>query len=397
MYLKRTHYLDKLIGLIKTPLIVVLVWVRRVWKSVILKQFVDMIGKEKCLLIDKEDSEYSHIRNAEDLEMYIRKHISWKKHLLIDEIQYVENREKAILSIYTRYKDQINIIITGSNSSLLSGEIGTKLRGRTIDIMVYPFTFWEYMAYFSIEDKSKSDQFLSYLQQWGLPSTFALPTEMSREWINNLINTVFLQDIVERRWIKDVWLLRSLYDYLVDNVGNVLSISSLISAMKQRNIDTNYNTLSSYIDYMSQALLIYSVPFYDIKGKTIFEKRSKVYSFDHNTKLMRHSGYDIGYGKYLENYIYLSLLISGWSVYIGKLGEKEIDFIAEKDGEKIYIQVAYLLSSDQIVQREFGNFQDISDNWKKYVVSMDPVLHSNIEWIQHVQAWNRESIIHRKK
>ncbi len=391
MYIKRTHYLNQLMQLQWVPLIKVLVWVRRVWKSVILSQYADELGGDQCLIINKEDSLFDHIMTGQDLERYVDDNIDLCRYLFIDEIQQIRDWDKAILSIFTRYKDEITIVITWSNSGLLSHEIGTILRGRTIDIIVYPLSFQEYCSYMWSSGTVQS--FADYLQQWWLISSYPLPQPMRAERTNNLINTVFLQDIVERRSIKDSWLLRSLYDYLVDNVGNLVSIPQLIQTMKSKSISTNYNTLSTYIDHLSQALLIHQVSLYDIKGKKIFDKFSKIYSFDHNTKYTRSSGYDIGYGKYLENYVYLSLKQQGRNVYIGKIGDKEIDFIAEKWTNKIYIQVSYLLSSQEVVDREFGNLEMIDDSWSKYVITMDPILFNSGDGIMHIKAREREQVL----
>lgn len=391
MYIKRDFYLSQLHRLAKSPLIKVVVGVRRVWKSTILHQFAEDVGVKKCLIINKEDKNFDMIVNDDDLEWYISEYLWSKKYLLIDEIQHIKNWEQWILSIYTKFKDKVTIVITWSNSSLLSHEIGTKLRWRTIDIKVYPFSFEEYRSYFHSKSKDLREVFLQYLRQWGLPSTYVLPDEVAWEWVANLINTVFLQDIVERLSIKDVWLLRVLYDFIIDNIWNKLSISSLIQTMHIKGIITNYNTVSNYLKYMSDALLVYEVPFFDTKWKKIFDKFSKIYSFDHNTKLVRNSWYDIWYWKYLENYVYLTLKRMGREVFVGKIDDKEVDFIAQRNGKTIYVQVSYVISDEKVFAREFGNLTLLLDNRPKYVITCDPWVWVWFEWIHHILARDREN------
>jgi len=393
----RSAYLDKIEKYINNNLIKVLVGQRRVGKSYILRQIIQELIKKKVnpkniFYLNKEIVDFDEIKNYKDLKKLINFYkkelkVEGKIYILLDEVQEIEQWEKVVNSLSQDYKDKYEIFLTGSNSNLLSGELATYLSGRYICFEIFSFSFDEYVKYFKVS-KNK-DSFLEYLQMGGLPELYNLKNEEIRShYVSSLRDTIFLKDVAQRYKIKNLHLLEGIFKFLIDNIGNLFSVNSIVNYLNNHGTKTNFETVSNYINYITQSLLIHEVDRFDIKGKTIFSGGKKYYLNDLSFKKYLSSGFDYGLGKYLENVVYLHYRMRGYKVYVGKIVDREIDFIVEKGKEKKYIQVAYKLSSKDVIAREFGNLEKINDSYEKIVISMDDVSFGNKEGIKHLLIWD---------
>lgn len=392
MELSRDMYQKKIEAYLGVPLIKIITGQRRVGKTVIMHQIAQKFPLEEVFFLSKEDSQFEHIVTHSDFsELLKQEQINKKKYFFIDEVQMIEGWEKSIISLFSQEKN-IEIFLSGSNASLLSSELSTLLAGRYIEFHIHPFSYAEFCEYFGYE--KNSDSFLSYLEVGGFPTVYQMQNNapLQKEWIQTLINTIFLKDIAARYVIRDVSLLEDLFLFFANNAGNLSSLSRMITLLAGKKIVTNLNTLNSYIGYLKNTFLLYECPLYDIEGKRIFDRERKFYISDHSIRNALFSGFDEGRGKHLENIVFLELMRRGYSVYVGRIKKKEVDFVAEKNGEKLYVQVAYLLADASVVEREFSPLQSISDNWKKVVVSLDPVSLGIKEGIVHVRFWELEKI-----
>ena len=294
-----------------------------------------------------------------------------KKYLFVDEVQEILQWEKAITSIANQ--GDIDIYITGSNAHLFSSELATLLSGRYIEFPIYSLSFHEFRLFSGLSGEDKSEGFQSYLKFGGLPAIhhFQLEEEIVFQYVSSIYNTILLKDIVKRHQVRNVQLLENISRYVFDNIGNIFSAKKISDYMKSQHLKVSVDTVQNYLRYFLDALIIYKVPRYDLKGKRYLDVHEKYYLADTG---MRHAA--IGFREadisgLLENLVFLELKRRGYGVCIGKLREKEIDFIATKEKEKIYIQVAYLLASSDILEREFGVLSEVQDNYPKYVVSLD--------------------------
>lgn len=402
---KRKDYLDKMTDVIGTSnLIKVLIWQRRVGKSYILKQFISQliednnIPPKNILYLNLEYDDFSFIRTKDDLkgvfDIYQKNlSITGKIYLFIDEIQEVEWWEKFINSIRADHTMDIDIYITGSNSSLLSSELATYLSGRYITFPIYPFSFQEYLNFWW-KDRNKVS-FLEYLNFSGIPELYNLPNiELQKSFMSSLKDTIILRDLVKRYAIKEVDLLEKIFFFLSSNIWNLFSINAIARKLQSEWINISPTTLSNYIRYLQNILVFYGADRYDLKWKRILEGEKKYYLNDLGFVNFLFSSFDNYAGKKLENYVYTSLIQHGYSVFVWNIWDKEIDFVAEKEGRKIYIQVTYLLVGEEVIEREYGNLRLIKDSFPKYVVSLDDIaLPIDDYGIEHVQAWNIEKIL----
>lgn len=380
--IKRTIYLNRIIPFINKSLIKALVGVRRSGKTVLLTQIKEYlldsgIDNEQILYINFESFAYKKFLNGDTLYAHVMdnaKMLNGKKiYLFFDEIQDVSEWEKVLASFLVDI--DCDIYITGSNSKLLSGELATHIAGRHVHFDIYPFTFKEIKEYAAElhRDISNESLFLEYMEFGGLPQCCALPEKQSKQtYLDDIFNTIVINDIVERNKISDIDLLKRLISFLLDNIGNPFSANSIYKALKNEGINTSVNTIISYISYIQKSLVICAARRYDIKGKALLSTSEKYYSADLGIRNNIKSSEYIDYSKLFENIVYLEMLSRGYEIYVGKVGEYEIDFICyNKDKEKIYIQVCYLLSDASTVEREFRPFEYIQDNYPKYVISAD--------------------------
>ena len=394
----RKEYLDKIKESFEIKwLVKVLLWQRRSWKSVIMKQLISYLMEEKkipinnILYLDFEQYEIQkEISTVDDLHELIhtyRKNNYEKCYLFIDEIQFIPNWELYINSLRSGNQN-IEIIISWSNSKLLSWELATHLAGRYLSFFIQPFSYEEYL--WIVWEKKGIESLTTYLNLWWMPELFNLQTKQLRtNYIHQLNDTIIFKDICSRYWVKDYGILSMLYFFLLGNIGNTFSFNALKHKLDDENISLSVPTLSNYIRYFKDTFIFHEVDRYDLIGKKVLEWEKKYYLNDLaflNFSLSNYIDYN---GRKLENYVYNYLIRQGYQVYIGKLKNKEIDFIAEKQGEKIYLQVAYSLADPQVFAREFGNLREIKDSFPKYVISMDPIQMGTDEFgIVHQLAWD---------
>ena len=387
-YIPRELYFSKIEPFIRSGLIKVLTGQRRVGKSYVLLQLIDEIRKRdnsaKIIHINKEDYRFEFIKSHNDLMAYLdsQREPSGNHYLFIDEVQDISNFELALRSLLT--VDGWDIYITGSNATLLSGELATYLSGRYIQISIHALSYHEFLLFHKLTETFES--FLKYIRWGGMPHLINLRQDdaVVYEYLRNIHNTIVLRDIIERYNIRNVKFLQDLIHYLADITGSVLSAKRISDYLKSQQINLNPKLVLEYLVYLESVYLIDRVKRMEVEGRKIFEIGDKFYFEDLG---MRHAiipfqQKDIG--KVLENLVYHHLIINGYQVYIGKHGEKEIDFVATKNENKTYIQVAYLIADDKTHEREFGNLLSIPDNCKKIVVSMDETATGNYKGIEHI-------------
>lgn len=343
---------------------------------------------------------YSHLQNAQALHDEITKkatEIEGKVYLFFDEIQEVKDWEKCINSF--RVSLDCDIYITGSNAKLLFGELATYLGGRYVEFVIYPFSFGEFMElYRSIEpDEPTRKCFQKYLTVGGMPylANLYYAEDPSKQYLHDLFNSVQLKDIVKRNKIRDVDLLEQIISYVTANVGTTFSASSLAKFLKSEQRRVAPETILNYIKYCCEAYLFYQVKREDLQGKQILASNEKYYIADHGIREAVFGGNMRDINLILENIVYLELLRRGYVVTVGRSGDKEIDFVCDKRGEKLYVQVTYLLASEETIIREFGAYDNIHDNYPKYVVSLDEfdmsrngIKHQNICDFLLAEEWN---------
>lgn len=390
---------------IGTDLIKVMTGIRRCGKSVMLeliKQELKETGVDPAqfISINFEDMNYSYLQTARSLHDEITKRAAEKKgkiYLFFDEIQEVKDWEKCINSF--RVSLNCDIYITGSNAKLLSGELATYLGGRYVEFVIYPFSFAEFMELYRtiVSDESVQKCFQKYLVSGGMPylANIRYESDPCRQYLCDLFSSVQLKDIVKRYNIRDVDLLERIIAYVIANAGNTFSAASLSKFLKNEHRTVAPETILNYIKYCCEAYLFYAVKREDLKGKQILATNEKYYIADHGIREAVFGGNTKDINLVLENIVYLELLRRGYDVTIGKLGSREIDFVARKADKKIYIQVTYLLAAEETIEREFQVFDGIRDNFPKYVLSLDEldmsrngIRHYNIRDFLLAEDWN---------
>lgn len=375
----RQNYLKQIIPLIDKNLIKVLTGVRRSGKTVLLSQIQDYLkerGVQQSNIIDisLESKKNSKYKNGDVLYNYLIsacEAISGKVYIFLDEIQLVSKWEEVVSSLLVDV--DCDIYISGSNSKLLSGELATLIAGRYIQIRVYPFTLSEAKAIQKQNGKYTTDEslFADYLRYGGLPMRFSLEEISLEPYLSDTYSAIVIKDIIARNNIKDPELLNMILSFLMDNIANPFSARSIVSTLKAEGINTTVETVISYIGYIRAAMIIYSAQRYDIKGKKLLSSNEKYYTVDLGLRNSIRASSEIDYNKLYENIVFLELLSRGYDVKVGKNDDYEIDFVAYKGTEIIYIQVCYLLGSLETIKREFGNLERINDNYPKYVISGD--------------------------
>ena len=403
--IKRELYMSRIRPFIGTDLIKIMTGIRRCGKSVMLKliqqELIESgISSTQFISINFEDMCYSHLLTAQTLNDEIVKRaekIGGKIYLFFDEIQEVKDWEKCINSL--RVSLDCDIYITGSNAKLLSGELATCLGGRYVEFVIYPFSFGEFMELYRSVDPDASDQqcFQEYLLAGGMPylANLRYVDAPSKQYLHDLFNSVQLKDIVKRHKIRDVDLLERIIAYVITNVGTTFSATSLAKFLKNEHRTVAPETILNYVKYCCDAYLFYQVKREDLQGKQVLSSNEKYYIADHGIREAIFGGNMRDVNLILENIVYLELLRRGYEVTVGRMGDKEIDFVCDRRGEKLYVQVAYLLASEETVSREFGAYDAIRDNFPKYVVSLDEfdmsrngIKHRNIRDFLLSDEWN---------
>ncbi len=403
--IKREAYMNRIRPFIGGELIKVMTGIRRSGKSVMLELIKEeLIGsgtaQNQFISINFEDMRLSHLHTAEALHDEILKRaeaIEGKVYLFFDEIQEVTGWEKCVNSF--RVTLDCDIYITGSNAKLLSGELATYLAGRYVEFVIYPFSFAEFLELYHtvMPDETAQKCFQKYLVAGGMPYLSNLRYEEgpSIQYLTDVFNSVQLKDIVKRNKVRDVDLLERIIAYVMANVGTTFSASSLAKFFKSEQRTVAAETILNYIKYCCDAYLFYQVKRQDLQGKQLLSSNEKYYIADHGIREAVFGGNLRDINLILENIVYMELLRRGYTVTVGKAGGKEIDFVCEKRGEKLYVQVAYLLATEDTISREFGAYRNIRDNFPKYVVTLDEldmsrdgIKHRNIRDFLLMAEWN---------
>ncbi|MCK5807953.1 ATP-binding protein [bacterium] len=392
----RKEYITTLSKYMGNRLIKVLLGQRRSGKSYILRMIIHALVKQgikpkNILYINKDIRELDFINSADsllDIISIYRKELQpeGKVFLFLDEIQEIDEWEKAVNSLSQNYIDEYEIFITGSNSRLLSTDLATYIAGRYVTFEIFPFSYTEYLGFKQIK-RSKAS-FVEYIQHGGIPEHCKMADgEIQRNYISGLKDSIVLRDIVERHEIRDVYLLENLIRYMIDSVGSLFSLTSVVNYMKSNGYSATRETLGSYLLFLEQAYFLHEVSRFSIRGKKVLTGEKKYYLNDPAFKFFLSSSFDPVPGKYLENAIFLHLKRQGYSIFVGKHDKREIDFIAEKEKERVYIQVAQYLTEKETIEREFGNLQKIKNSYPKLVITLDDILLGNREGVEHIQAW----------
>lgn len=388
--ISRLEYAGKVDSWLGKGLIIVLVGQRRVGKSYVLKDFVVRHKDDEnanIVYIDKEKKDFNYIQTYEQLNAYIDKHWNSGCHnyILIDEVQDIEGWEHSVRSYRT--EENTDIIITGSNSKMLSGELSTLLSGRYQEIRILSLSYTEFLQFHNLEDSE--DALWLYLNYGGLPGlrNVGLGNEdMVNDYLSGVFHTIMLKDVIERHTIRNVVFLNNLIAFMADTVGKLNSASSIAKYMKSQQMEVSTNVVLNYMSYFSEAFLIYQVGRFDLHGKKLLENNAKCYFGDvglRNWIIGGERNQDME--KILENVVYLHLLRLGYTVQVGQLRIGEIDFVCTKTNQKVYVQVAYLVGNEETMKREFGNLRSIADDYPKYVISATPLLkRSDVEGITHL-------------
>jgi len=403
--IKREMYMSRIRPFIGTELIKVMTGIRRCGKSVMLElikqELIESgINPSQFISINFEDMGYSHLQTAKALHDEITRRaadIEGKVYLFFDEIQEVKDWEKCVNSL--RVTLDCDIYITGSNAQLLSGELATYLSGRYVEFVIYPFSFAEFLELYrsTAPNASIGECFRKYLLSGGMPYLASLryADAPSKQYLHALFNSVQLKDIVKRNKVRDVDLLERITAYVMANVGTSFSATSLAKYLKSEQRTVAPETILNYIKYCCDAYLFYQVKREDLHGKQILTFNEKYYIADHGIREAVFGGNTKDINLILENVVYLELLRRDYEVTVGRTGDKEIDFVCSKRGEKLYVQVTYLLASEETIAREFGVYDHIRDNFPKYVVSLDEfdmsrngIKHRNIRDFLLMEEWN---------
>jgi predicted AAA+ superfamily ATPase len=351
-----------------------IVGVRRCGKSTLLKLFQDYllntgVPKERILSINFEDEQSEPLRERHGLHDYVLSRLAdgQMTYVFLDEIQYVPDFQLAVASLFLR--ENIDIYMTGSNDHLLSGDLATRLTGRYILVKMLPLSFKEFLA---LNGGDKRDAFDLYCKRGAFPQLSVFDDEVTRSaFVEGIFNTIIVKDIVTKKRISDMPLLEAITLYLADNIGNMVSSKKIADTLVSNGRKTTVVTVEHYINALCDAYILYKAPRFEVKGKLILKSLEKYYLSDISFRhyLIGDATRDVG--RILENIVYLELLRRGYRVYVGKVGQKEVDFVATKYNDKLYVQVAHSLAGTAVLDRELGVFDDIHDNYPKYLVSMD--------------------------
>ena len=384
---KRKGYIDRIKPFMQKSVAKVLTGQRRVGKSFLLYQLIEEILAEEpdanIIYVNLEDFTFSSLQTAEDLHSYIISHSKEKvkNYIFIDEIQDIPGFEKVIRSLLLN--EDNDIYITGSNAKMLSGELATYLSGRYIEFKIYSLSYSEFLEFHGLTESETSYEL--YSRYGGLPYLLNLPLEDEtvNEYLKSVYSTIVFRDVVSRYKLRNTLFLEKLIQFLSENIGNLFSAKNISDYLKSQHTTISVNQIQSYTEYLNNAFLIHRVERYDLIGKRVFEIGEKYY-FEN----MGIRNIVIGYritdkAKILENLVYNHLLYKGYDIKVGYYGDKEIDLIGEKNGEKLYIQVALKIDSDKTAEREFGNLLKIQDNYPKIVVTEDTFSGNSYEGIRH--------------
>lgn len=384
--IKRQKYLDQIFPTVGKNIIKVLIWQRRVWKSFVLLSLIDTLIEQKKLkkwefiYINKEQSQRDHIKNYSDLNQVCENYQT----IFVDEVQDIVEREKAIRNLRSLGKD---IYITGSNAHLLSGELSTYLSGRYVHFDIYPLDYREFIDFYNLP--SDKTTFQKYMQYGGMPYILQFGfDQISINYSKDVYSAIILKDIVKRYKIRNVAFFENLIEFIARNVWSIFSSLNISNYLAEQGVDISSKVINEYLHFANNALFLHSIDRYDIVSKKIFERKQKHYFTDIG---MRNCMFDYNIrdvGKILENIVFSNLIANGYTVFVGEIWTKEVDFIAERNNQKIYVQVCYLLNNKETIKREFGVYESIKDSRPKYVISLDDIVWIPDEWVIHLSIFD---------
>ena len=376
----RKHYLEKIRAYIGKPIVKAITGLRRVGKSVFVRQLIESlkrsgIPKKRIVYIDKESLEFDDIRDYRDLYRYVdekTRAVSGKIHVFVDEVQDIEQWERTVAA-WSGQPERFDITVTGSNSTMFSGELATKLTGRYIEFRIYPLSLPEFKTFYP-EFSSDEELFANYLRFGGMPGLSmldGLSVETAYPFLRSIHDSIVLKDIVRRRSIRNTGLLESVCDFCYDNIGNPITASSIAAYLKSQRINTNVQSIINYMRGLEDAELFISPKHYDIKGKKILEVNSKLYASDLGFRHAR-LGYKAGdVSQLMENLVFMELCRRYAEVYIGNVGRYEVDFVAKINGEPVYYQVTLNCNDLRTLEREVRPLLAIEDNYPKVIISAE--------------------------
>lgn len=383
--IERPTYLQQLIDVMNTPDIKVITGIRRSGKSKLMDAFIDYVKKQSennnVIRIKLNLKEFESLKNGDALYYYIDQHYSADKEnfVFVDEIQLCTGFEAVINSLYE--EECFNIFLTGSNAFLLSSDLATLFGGRVFEISMFPFSFSEYLSYYPQNDIDEA--FDNYVSVGGMAGSYLYSNQSdARKYLANIVRTTITKDIVKKFKIENEDLLNMIADYLMDNVGNKTSIRNIANALTSNTYKTNDKTCGAYIDYLCRSFLFYPFKRYDVKGKRYLESDKKYYLADLSFRYAIIGTKNADYGHLYENIVAIELLRRGYEVYVGQLGEKEVDFVAIKDGFKTYIQVCDDMSRPETQKRELVPLLSIKDAYPKIIIARTKHPESQIEGVR---------------
>ena len=377
--LTRKYYADAVDSWIGKGNIIALVGSRRVGKSYVLKDFIQRHQAEadaNIIYIDKEKKAFKDIRTKDDLDAWIEARFVRGRHnyILIDEVQEIDRFEESICNWYT--EEETEVLITGSNSRMLSGELATRIAGRHVEVRVHPLTYSEFLEFHGLADCD--DSLMTYLDYGGLPGLRKVGLDSDEQvwaYLSGVFNSIMLKDIIERHDIRNIPFLNNLIAFYADTTGKLTSANSISKYMKSQQEDVSSNLILLYRGYYAEAFLLDIVQRYDIHGKKLFESNEKVYWDDLGLRNLKAAGgMDSFIEKVVENAVYKHLRYLGYEVKVGVLGAGEVDFVCTRPGKTVYVQACYIISGEETRHREFGPLEKIRDNHPKYVISATPLL-----------------------
>lgn len=392
----RQQYLDELVELYGTPDIKVITGIRRSGKSVLLQEFISYLESLddiiNIVMINLQELEFDHLLEYHALHKYILDQYKegMTNVLLIDEVQLCQQFERAINSIYT--KRIYDIYITGSNAFLLSSDLATLFTGRTIEIKVFPFSFKEYLAYYEINE-NYDEAFDQYVRIGGMPGAYVYKNESRQyDYIKDVYSTILIRDLVEKYKIRNKQEFTNISEFMMDNIGNLLSPNNISKALKNNQSEITRKTVSKYIGYLENAFLFYEAKRYDLKGKKYLANNSKYYLCDSSFRYAINGTRNMDFGRVYENIVYLELLRRGYEVYVGKLYKKEVDFVAKKRDTQIYIQVSDNIADNKTFEREYSPLLAIKDAYPKMIIAR--TYHENYDYqgiqVIDIRRWLQE-------
>lgn len=388
--INRPDYLDQLIRFKDKDLIKVVTGIRRCGKSTLFDLYCDYlknngVGEDQIIRINLEDADYDFITNYKELYEFVKSKLNSDKqnYVFLDEVQNVEFFQKACDSLYI--KKNVDLYVTGSNAYLLSGELATLLSGRYIEIKMLPLSFKEYISYFG--DSDLIQKYTNYITRGSFPYVLQLDTKQEvRSYMEGIYNTIVIKDIVSRKNIVDVSLLDSVIKFMFDNVGNLCSSTKISNTMTSNGRSISVPTVESYLNALVDSFILYRVNRFDIKGKQYLSSGFKYYLSDIGLRYYLLGSKKADDGHILENIVYLELLRRGYDVYIGKVDNNEVDFIAINETGEEYYQVAYTVQSEETLKRELESLESINDHNPKYLLTMDFTPYTSHNGIKQINV-----------